>query len=185
MARAYPQVAALRELRHARAEYRLNSLAVGEDGRNRALLSPFRSKTGRNQPSNSKAIFGAAVWVRGLIKPEPGTGLADLDFASQEFAIAAALSGDEKMWRAYESSNPYLQFAKDAGLAPQDATRLSHEAIRDRCKAIVRGVQYGMSAHGMAQRAGILVVEACELLRRRREHYRTFRTWADRNVENV
>lgn len=108
MARAYPQASALRELRHARAEYRLNSLAVGEDGRNRALLSPFRSKTGRNQPSNSKAIFGAAVWVRGLIKPEPGTGLADLDFASQEFAIAAALSGDEKMWRAYESSNPYL-----------------------------------------------------------------------------
>ena len=74
MARSYPQVSALRELRHALGELRLNSLAVGPDGRNRTLLSPFRSKTGRNQPSNSKAIFGTAVWVRGLIKPEPAPG---------------------------------------------------------------------------------------------------------------
>ena len=152
MARSYPQVSALRELRHALGELRLNSLAVGPDGRNRTLLSPFRSKTGRNQPSNSKAIFGTAVWVRGLIKPEPGTALAYLDFSSQEFAIAACLSGDEKMWLAYESGDPYLQFAKDAGLAPEDATKASHEAVRDRCKTIVLGVQYGMSAyrHGAA-----------------------------------
>ena len=185
MARSYPQVSALRELRHALGELRLNSLAVGPDGRNRTLLSPFRSKTGRNQPSNSKAIFGTAVWVRGLIKPEPGTALAYLDFSSQEFAIAACLSGDEKMWLAYESGDPYLQFAKDAGLAPEDATKASHEAVRDRCKTIVLGVQYGMSAFGMAQRAGILVAEARELLQLHREHYRAFWAWADKNVENV
>lgn len=183
MARAYTKVAPLRELRHALSELRLNSLAVGGDGRNRTLLSPFRSKTGRNQPSNSRAIFGTAVWVRGLIKPEPGTALAYLDFSSQEFAIAAYLSGDEKMQRAYESGDPYLQFAKDAGLAPTDATKQSHEAIRDRCKAIVLGVQYGMSAFGMAQRAGILQAEARELLQLHREHYRTFWSWAERNVD--
>ena len=126
-----------------------------------------------------------AVWLRGLIKPEPNTALAYLDFASQEFAIAACLSGDEKMWRAYESGDPYLQFAKDAGLAPADATKNSHEAVRDRCKAIVLGVQYGMSAQGMALRAGILVAEARELLQLHREHYRTFWVWADQNVDNV
>ena len=183
MARAYHQISPLRELRHALGELRLNSLSVGSDGRNRTLLSPFRSKTGRNQPSNSKEIFGTAVWVRGLIKPEPGTALAYLDFASQEFAIAACLSGDEKMWRAYESVDPYLQFAKDARLAPLDATKQSHEAVRDRCKAIVLGVQYGMSAFGMAQRAGILQVEARELLQLHKEHYRTFWAWAEQNVE--
>lgn len=183
MARAYPQISPLRELRHALGELRLNSLSVGADGRNRTMLSPFRSKTGRNQPSNSKAIFGTAVWVRGLIKPEPGTALAYLDFSSQEFAIAAYLSGDEKMQRAYESGDPYLQFAKDAGLAPEDATKQSHEAIRDRCKAIVLGVQYGMSADGMAQRAGILQAEARELLKLHKEHYRTFWSWAEHNVE--
>ena len=184
-ARAYPQISALRELRHALSGLRLNALAVGPDGRNRTLLSPFRSKTSRNQPSNSKAIFGTAVWLRGLIKPEPGTALAYLDFSSQEFAIAACLSGDEKMWAAYESGDPYLQFAKDAGLAPKDAAKTSHGDVRDKCKAIVLGVQYGMSAHGMADRAGILVAEARELLQLHREHYRTFWTWADRNVDAV
>ena len=58
------------------AELRLNDLAVGGDGRNRCLLSAFRSRTGRNQPSNSKFIFGPAVWLRSLIRPEAGYGLA-------------------------------------------------------------------------------------------------------------
>jgi DNA polymerase-1 len=58
MARAYPQVAPLRELRHALSQLRLNALAVGSDGRNRCLLWTFRAKTSRNQPSNSQFIFG-------------------------------------------------------------------------------------------------------------------------------
>ena len=37
-ARAHPEVAPLRELRHALSEMRLNDLAVGSDGRNRTLL---------------------------------------------------------------------------------------------------------------------------------------------------
>lgn len=184
-AKAYPQISPLRELRHALGELRLNALAVGPDGRNRTLLSPFRSKTGRNQPSNSKMIFGAATWIRGLIKPEPGTALAYLDFASQEYAIAACLSGDDRMWRAYESGDPYLQFAKDAGLAPADATKTTHKAVRDRCKAIVLGVQYGMSAWGMALRAGIMEVEARELLQMHHETYRVFWGWAESNVNNA
>jgi hypothetical protein len=51
-------VAPLRELRHALSQLRLNALAVGSDGRNRCLLSTFRAKTSRNQPSNSQFIFG-------------------------------------------------------------------------------------------------------------------------------
>ena len=184
-ARSEPQLQALHELRHALGELRLNSLAVGADGRNRTLLSPFRSKTGRNQPSNSKFIFGAATWIRGLIKPDPGTALAYLDFSSQEHAIAGALSGDEKLWNAYESGDPYLQFAKDAGLAPQYATKKSHEQIRDRCKAIVLGVSYGMSYHSMAYRAGIHLAEARELLQLHRENYRVFWNWAESNVNTA
>ena len=85
----------LRELRTSLSQMRLNDLAVGPDGRNRALLSAFRSRTGRNQPSNSTFIFGPAVWLRGLIKPEPGNALAYIDWSQQEFGIAAALSGDD------------------------------------------------------------------------------------------
>jgi DNA polymerase I len=66
----------MRELRSALSELRLNDLAVGRDGRNRTLLSAFRSGTGRNQPSNAKFIFGPSVWLRGLIQPPPGHGIA-------------------------------------------------------------------------------------------------------------
>ena len=62
----------------------------------------FAAKTGRNQPSTAKFIFGPAKWVRGLIKPGIGMSLAYCDWSSQEIAIAAALSGDELLWKAYE-----------------------------------------------------------------------------------
>src|SRR5262249_29579103 len=57
MARIYPIVSPIRELRSALADLRLNDLAVGRDGRNRTLLSPFRARSGRNQPSNTKFVF--------------------------------------------------------------------------------------------------------------------------------
>jgi hypothetical protein len=95
MGRAYPdRVSPIRELRTALSQLRLESLAVGTDGRNRCLLSPFGSRTGRNTPSNSKFIFGPSTWLRGLIRPEPGKALAYVDWEQQEFGIAAALSGD-------------------------------------------------------------------------------------------
>jgi DNA polymerase-1 len=91
MARAYPQLAPLRELRSSLAQMRLSDLAVGRDGRNRTILSAFRARTGRNQPSNTKFIFGPAVWLRGLIQPPRGYGIAYIDWEQQEFGIAAAL----------------------------------------------------------------------------------------------
>src|SRR5262249_57388194 len=105
MARAYPAAAPMRELRGSLAELRLNDLAVGQDGRNRVILSAFRARSGRNAPSNSKFIFGPSVWLRGLIKPPPGYALAYVDWKQQEFGIAAALSGDIAMQAAYLSGD--------------------------------------------------------------------------------
>jgi DNA polymerase-1 len=50
----YAHIGPLRELRYSLSKLRLNDLAVGSDGRNRTLLGPYGSKTGRNQPSNAK-----------------------------------------------------------------------------------------------------------------------------------
>src|SRR5262249_51406541 len=122
-AKTYPPVAPYRELRSALSELRLNDLAVGKDGRNRTILSAFRSRTSRNQPSNSKSIFGPSVWLRGLIKPPPAHGIAYVDWAQQEFGIAAALSGDVAMQAAYQTGDPYLAFAKQAGAIPPNATK--------------------------------------------------------------
>ena len=54
----YPQLAPLRDLRHALGELRLEKLAVGPDGRNRVLLFPFGARTGRNTPSNQSSSSG-------------------------------------------------------------------------------------------------------------------------------
>ncbi len=179
MARIHPKVAPIRELRSALSEMRLSNITVGDDGRNRCLLSPFASKTGRNQPSNSRFIFGPSVWLRGLIKPTEGFCLVYIDYSQQEFGIAAALSGDEKMMEAYRSGDPYLAFAIQAGAVPQGATKQSHKAEREQFKACVLAVQYGMGEISLAQRINQPVARARQLLALHRQTYRTFWAWSD------
>jgi DNA polymerase-1 len=130
-ARAYPAVSPLRELRSSLSDLRLNDLAAGNDGRNRTILSAFRSRTGRNQPSNTKFIFGPSVWLRGLIKPPPRHAVAYVDWSQQEIGIAAALSGDEALQAAYRSGDSYLAFAKQANAVPHDATKATHGTQRE------------------------------------------------------
>jgi hypothetical protein len=183
MSKRYPIVQPLHELRKTLGEFKLNNLAVGRDGRNRTLLSPLAAKTGRNQPSTTKFIFGPAKWIRGLIKPPEGSALAYCDWSSQEIAIAAALSDDNLLWAAYESGDPYIAFAIQAGLAPPGATKDTHKDIRNRCKSVVLGTNYGMSAYGVAQAAKIHELEAKALLQKHRETYRKFWAWAENNKD--
>jgi hypothetical protein len=179
MARTYPQVAPLRELRASLSQLRMSNLAVGIDGRNRFLLSAFSARTSRNQPSNSKSVFGPSVWLRGLIRPETGMGMAYIDWEQQEFGIAAALSGDRSMIKAYNSGDPYLKFAKQAGAIPEDATKQSHKTERNLFKACALAVQYGMGAKSLANRIGSSAITAKELLRLHRETYQAFWQWSD------
>ncbi|MDC0130493.1 DNA polymerase [Planktomarina temperata] len=183
MSKRYPTVQPLHELRKTLGEFKLNNLAVGRDGRNRTLLSPLAAKTGRNQPSTTKFIFGPAKWIRGVIKPTEGSALAYCDWSSQEIAIAAALSDDNLLWAAYESGDPYIAFAIQAGLVPPGATKDTHKGIRNRCKSVVLGTNYGMSAYGVAQAAKIHELEAKALLQKHRETYRKFWAWAENNKD--
>jgi len=185
MSRSDPDVAPIRELRVSLSQMRLANLAVGSDGRNRCLLSAFRARTSRNQPSNSKFIFGPAVWLRGLIRPTRGFGLAYIDYSQQEFGIAAALSGDEVMMKAYQSGDPYLTFAKQAGAVPEDATKKTHRSEREQFKACVLAVQYGMGAKSLAQRIGQPEAMARHLLRMHRETYPVFWRWSEASVDHA
>jgi DNA polymerase I len=186
MAKSYPAVSPMRELRSALAEMRLSDLAVSRtDHRNRTLLSVFRSRTGRCQPSNTKYIFGPSVWLRSLIKPQEGYGVAYIDWEQQEHGIAAALSGDSAMQAAYVSGDPYLEFAKQAGAVPSDATRDSHEGVRELFKQCTLAVAYGMEAPSLAGRIGKPEVVARDLLRAHRETYRRFWAWSDAAVDHA
>jgi DNA polymerase-1 len=183
MAKSYPPVAPIRELRSALSDLRLKDLAVGRDGRNRTILSAFRARTSRNQPSNTKYIFGPSVWLRSLIQPPPGYGIAYIDYSQQEFGIAAALSGDEAKQAAYLSGDPYLAFGKQAGAVPPDGTRETHSNVRDLFKTCTLAVQYGMEEQSLAQRIGQPTIVARDLLRAHRETYPGFWRWSDAAVD--
>ncbi|HXB81201.1 MAG TPA: DNA polymerase [Bradyrhizobium sp.] len=185
MAKAYPAISPLRELRSALSELRLNDLAVGHDGRNRTILSAFRSRSGRNQPSNAKSIFGPSVWLRGLIKPPPDCAVAYIDWSQQEFGIAGALSGDTAMQEAYRSGDPYLTFAKQARAVPDNATKASHPGPRELFKQCVLATQYGMEAESLAARIGQPPIVARDLLRMHRETYSRFWAWSDAALDHA
>jgi len=185
MARAYPAVAPMRELRSSLAELRLNDLAVGQDSRNRLMLSAFRARSGRNAPSNSKFIFGPSVWLRGLIKAPPGHAIAYVDWQQQEFGIAAALSGDTAMQAAYLSGDPYLAFAKQAHAVHADATKATHGQQRELFKQCTLAVLYGMGADGLALRIGQPRIVARDLLLAHRTTYPTFWRWSDAALDTA
>jgi hypothetical protein len=185
MARAHPAVAPMRELRSSLAELRLSDLAVGSDGRNRTLLSAFRARTSRCQPSNTRYIFGPSVWLRGLVQPPPGHAAAYIDWCQQEHGIAAALSGDQAMQHAYLSGDPYLEFARQAGAVPPDATKHSHSSQRELFKQCTLAVAYGMSADGLARRIGQPPIVGRDLLRAHQETYPAFWRWSNAAVDHA
>jgi hypothetical protein len=185
-ARAYPVVAELRELRAALGQMRLfEDLAIGPDGRNRTSLAPFRARTGRNQPSNARFIFGPSRWLRSLIQPEPGWAIAYLDFISQEIGVGAALSGDGAMLEAYSSGDFYLAFARQAGAVPPGATKATHGEIRSLFKAAALAVMYGMGAESLAQKIGKPTAAAAELLAIHHRTYPRFWQWSQAAVDRA
>ena len=182
----YPkEIGPIRELRNTLGQLRLNDLSVGGDQRNRCMLSPFQSRTGRNQPSNTKFVFGPAVWIRWLIKPTEGMAIAYIDWSQQEFGIAAALSGDVAMADAYASGDPYLTFAKLVGAVPADASKVTHAHERNRFKTCILGVQYGMGARSLAGKLGETVSDAEYLLQLHRQAFQRFWDWSEATVNHA
>ena len=87
--------------------------AVGQVETNPAIPSSF-----------SVRRCGFVVWFA----LNQGWRVAYLDYEQQEFGIGAALSGDKQMMRAYETGDPYLSFAKQAGAVPRRCyERVAHQ----------------------------------------------------------
>jgi DNA polymerase-1 len=130
-------------------------LPVGPDDRHRAKsLQAFGTNTGRNAPRGF--AFAPAVWVRFLIRPQPGWAIVYSDYSAQEIHIAARKSGDPMLIEAVESGDPYLWYARKTGMAPPDASKISHANLRNEIlKPFQLSVHYGASAYGIAQRVGV------------------------------
>ena len=60
----------------------------------------------------------------------------------------------------YQSGDPYLRFAQQAGAVPPTATKASHGALRDLYKTVMLGTNYGLSEVGLATRLQLSRLEA-------------------------
>src|SRR5207249_891169 len=179
---SYPALQPLRQLRQALSILRLADLPVGSDGRNRCLMSPFGTITGRCTPSTRDFIFARPAWMRSVVRPEEGRALGYLDWSSQEYGVGAVLSGDQAMIADYKAGDPYLGFAKRIGMVPPGATKRTHRAERDLVKAVILGTQYGMGEQTLAGRIGKPVAYARDLLHAHRSTFRRFWEWVDAAV---
>ena len=185
LARTYPKLKPVRQLRQASSGMRLHDLAISKDGFNRCFLNPFGSRTGRNQPSNSEFIFGPAKWLRGLIKPPEGYGISYLDWGGQEFGTAAALSQDKNMREVYLSGDAYLWFAKKGDLLPPDATKKSQPEQRDLFKTAILAINYGIGRESLALLINVSILFAQRILDLHHELFADYWRWSDRALNHA
>jgi DNA polymerase I len=150
-------------------------LEIGADGRNRFWLNPFGTKTGRNNPSTNRALFGLPHTMRSFMRPGPGMALAQVDYGSQEVGIAAALSGDPTLIADYRRGDVYREFAA-ASLGVLNPT----EQQRQIYKATVLGRIYGLGAASLARNLGTSRTQPERILDQMRARYPVLSAWLER-----
>lgn len=164
--------------------------SVGKDERVRPYMGIYSAQSARSQPSSTGFIPLKAAWMRSLIAPSEHRAICGIDFASQEFLLAALLSGDTEMLTAYQSGDVYLSFGKSIGYIPQDGTKKTHKRERDECKAVVLGLSYDMSEYGLAldlsEKFGRVVTpeEALTWINKHKKAYAKFWAWKAKLQEN-
>jgi hypothetical protein len=156
---------------------------LGSDGRVRCYLNPYGAQSSRTQPASTGFVFLKPASQRSLVQAKKGRAIGDLDYSSEEFLLAALMSGDRKMLEAYKSGDVYLAFGKDIGYIPQHGTKKSHKMERDICKAVVLSLSYLMTEYGLAYRLTSETgkvwteAEAKELIDLFDNNYETFAAW--------
>ena len=143
--RAPPELEPLRQLRNTLGELR----PARSGGRARRPQSDSCSRPSAPRPAatpraSSKFVFGPATWARFLIKPEPGT----------RSPISTGLAGDRHRRRPLRGRHadrrgaapaiPISPLPLGASSPRPTRPRPTHGAVRDRMKACVLGIGYGM-----------------------------------------
>ena len=181
----YADVAPAISLRNALSDLHANQLAPGPDGRNRVWLAPFGSITGRCQPSNSRYVFGLSRFYRNLILAPPGRAVIYLDFAQQEFLIAAVLSRDDEMFKAYMCGDAYVGIGEAWGLITSTMPESEVAAARKLIKAATLGIQYQMGASKLARYIKRPRWQAAQYLLLHRDVFWKFWRWSDDFVNSA
>ncbi len=194
LSEVWPSLLPYRNAEALRALLKSVKFKVETDGRLHPTWHLATQKTQRTSVTGSP--FAMTKGLRPLLKPGPDEVFVVLDWISQEFGIAAALSRDPQMLAAYrDPADVYLAFARQAGMirdadwlqataAGEDLSKTFAEQ-RKPSKIIILGTQFGMTAHGMARGLKSDVAKATRLLRKHQRVYSQFHDWSRTVVDEA
>lgn len=134
---------------------------VGSDYHQRPSFGPLGTQTARNAAKAKSYCFLGPHWLRAMVDPPEGKAIVELDYGSEEVFIAAALSGDENMMKAYASNDVYMYYAQLTGMYPADLPIPTEEErgeewfkpykkIRNISKTLNLSMQFGAGASSVA-----------------------------------
>jgi hypothetical protein len=183
-----PEIQNIHRLRGSMSVLQSNKIRVGPDRRHRCSMLTFKTGTSRNAPCDS--IIASAVWVRSALMAPPGYSLITIDWANQEIAIVAILSGDRELIRAYETGDIYHAFGLAAGVVKEPDPEMwrqspGGEIRRQMLKAAVLAINYGMEADALALKVGITTHEARALLATHHRVYHRFWRWREQYIDTA
>ena len=112
---AHPQLVPLRECMNTLDALSDFDLEVDADGCCRLFARPFGSVTGRS----TKSPFSFPKWMRPMIKPPRGWGVAYLDARAQEYLIVGVLSGCKRMISDYLAGDVHEKLVEELGLTEE------------------------------------------------------------------
>lgn len=155
MAMLNPYLEDLRQTRRILESFKYFELPIRPDGRCRGRYSPWLQVTGCSSPGKG-SIFAQPAWVRWLVQPGEGRGVAYVDLKSAEFGIAAGLSHDPNMLQDYRDMIEgriecvYFELAKRSGQVPVDAKVADHKSVRKLWKTASLAMMYSQSTGGLS-----------------------------------
>lgn len=134
---------------------------IGSDTRQRVDFGPYGTQTARNAAKAKSFCFLGPHWLRVLVDPEPGKVVIDLDFSAEETFIAAAVAGDENLFKTYSAADIYIAFAQLCGMYPSDLPVPTederaeewfkpHKKTRNISKTLFLSQQFGAGAKSIA-----------------------------------
>ncbi|MEZ5343413.1 MAG: DNA polymerase [Acidimicrobiales bacterium] len=157
-----------REVEKLRSTYGESLLAsVEDDGRIHATFNQLVARTGRLSSENPnlhnipvRTELGRSF--RTVFVPRPGSRLLVADYNQIELRCIAHLAQDPGLIEAFTSGTD-VHAAVAGRVFGVDPAEVSYEQ-RSKAKMVSYGLAYGMEAFGLAQRLGIRVSEAAEIL---------------------
>lgn len=178
-----PAILRYREVEKLRSTYTDALLAeVGTDGRIHATFNQTVARTGRLS-SDAPNLHNIPIrtdegrQLRRVFVPAEGMRLLVADYNQIELRVIAHLAEDPGLVEAFRTGEDIhrMTAARIFGVEPSEVTI----GMRSKAKMVSYGLAYGMESYGLAQRLGIEVDEASQILNAYFDNFPRVRAYMD------